>query len=428
MATPLDLVLGLGQPAGQLAQAYAANQPVSGTRANILDYLQKVSAGQMTPDEARVMYQSEVQGMTPTPRADVMGQAPVQPQPTTGLSAAPGSFQMPSAPPPQAAAPAPAMAQSAAAPGLAPAPAAPAVSTAEGGLDAAPAPVTSQYVPSRARDAQAVLGMRTPEITPSQVSTDMTRYDQAQQRLRQMAQPSRPKVPPPQFNITQVKNREYDEVKTLLQNAIKAPEVGKMELELFKAAAGLEKQKQRDVSRANLENMDAQNKAALAQAQLQQETDSDAQKFFFDYYQLQNQMKERQWAANATMKPELRAKYIAHSDSLRASVAKVVNSPWGMTEQGRLFIEDAQRELRKVQPFLDMWMTMQPGSANVPFTVDADAPKPEVLAAPPPEAPKPAPTKTTGGSSKTTKTRGGQPPPGMTIQQRIEWFRQQGGK
>lgn len=437
MPSPLELILDAGNFVGPAAKAYQSEQPVSGTRADILSYMQKVLNGELDADTARVLFQHGGAAAVPmTPRQDQA--LPVQshmPAPAPGLGGTannaiaayvrPQQFQFQPPPAPAPAAPVAPAGLSGPVPASAPpagpaAPvAAPQVTPAEGGLGAVPpSPGRDPYVPASARSAPEALGFRAPQVSAAQVSDDMSRYDAAQQKLAGMA-PKKQTIPL-RMDMTQVKNREYDEVRSLLDSALKAKDTSKMDIELFKATAALEKQKQKDMMRTAWENMSSENKMKMANAQLQQETDEAARNLYQKYVDLQADMTAKSWSANIVRDEQLRGRFIARANALNQAIVEVGKSAWATLPQGQVIIDEARRELQKLQPFLDAWMTAQPGSNAVSYSV-AEGVKPEVLAAAPepaPEAPKPAPkpvpapkagpkpTVSASGSSVKTKTKG----------------------
>jgi hypothetical protein len=448
MASPLDLILGATQPLGQLAAAYEANQPVSGAKAQLLDYLYKsVNSGVMSPQEAQVMFQTEQQGVVPPPRAELM--IPVQPQPAAGLSAQPGTAvnAIAAAPP----APAPTFAASppvapvaptglAAAPVPAPAPAAQppsrdVVTPAEGGLAAAPTPATAPFVPGAARSAPEILGFKQPTIGAAQVEMDPNRYAQARQLVQQLGtEKKRPQIPLT-MDMSKVRNKDFDMMRGALEGILKSRDASKMELEVFKVQAELARDEQKSRLRESLFNADQTGKAALAQAQLQQETDENARELLFKYYDLSKEMQVKEWAANSFEDEKLRGKFIALEGSLRGALAKVVGTAFAATPAGQAFIADTQSQLKMLEPFLRAWVKLQPGSGGVKFA-NPETGQPEVVPQPPAPEPKkqaapaaePEQPKTPksgrsirGSSVKTSAPR--QPPAGMSLQQRIEWFK-----
>lgn len=405
MASPLDMILGVGQSLGQTAAAIEANQPVSGVKAQLLDYLYKsVNSGAMSPQEAQVMYQAEVQGVTPTPRMEPA--VPVQPQPAAGLSAQPGTAAnaiaaAPPVPAPTFAAPptpAPAApAGLAAAPVPAPAPAAQppprdAVKPAEGGLAAAPPAASAPFVPGVARSAPEILGFKQPTVEAAQVQMDPNRYAQARQLVQQLgAEKKRPQLPLT-MDMAKVQNKDFDMVRGALEGILKSRDTSKMELEVFKAQAALARDEQKSKLRESLFNADQTGKAALAQAQLQQETDENARELLFKYYDLSKEMQVKEWAANSFEDEKLRGKFIALEGSLRGALAKVIGTPFAATPAGQAFIADTQAQLKMLEPFLSAWMRLQPGSGGVKFT-NPETGQPEVVPQPPPPATKPAASK-----------------------------------
>lgn len=400
MASPLDLILGATQPLGQLAAAYEANQPVSGAKAQLLDYLyNSVNSGSMSPQEAQVMFQAKVQGKVPPPRAEPM--IPVQSQPAAGLSAQPGTAvnaiaAAPPAPAPTFAASPPvapvASAGLAAAPVPAPAPAAQppsrdVVTPAEGGLAAAPSPASASFVPPAARSAPEILGFKQPTIEAAQVQMDPNRYTQARQLVQQLgAEKKRPQIPLT-MDMSKVRNKDFDMMRGALEGILKSRDASKMELEVFKVQAELARDEQKSRLRESLFNADQTGKAALAQAQLQQETDENARELLFKYYDLSKEMQVKEWAANSFEDEKLRGKFIALEGSLRGALAKVVGTAFAATPAGQAFIADTQSQLKMLEPFLRAWVKLQPGSGGVKFT-NPETNQPEVVSQPPAPEPK----------------------------------------